>query len=310
MRTVSPRIGSVVVAPLLIALSQLPFPALAATNAGPYLLHLERGDSMRVVRIEPATFGMFRYVRADSVEGYVSGHKVLALTDADDRDVTRDVLERRRAIGVDPLLYRRDGSTELRRRHVPRREDRTFPIFEMGYYGQVSGPTSPYDDNVMVSTELGAMQNLSRSLAVGGVLHFETDDDRVGFGVGLRGRRWLSNAFSLDGGAGWMFAGEDDRGEFKAHAFFGEAAINFSDHLQLAASIESWRFARREYLYWNSAAVGFPASGSQPYNGVIKFPARRETLVHVGAKVGRYPGILLVVAVLFVTLGTQAHALQ
>jgi len=291
----------------LIPLAILASPDPARADGGPFLVRLERGDSMQVLRVEPATFGMLRYVRADSVEGYLSGHWVQSITDASGRDVASDVLERRRAVGVDPLLYR-IGDGSLRRRHAPRREDRTFGIFETGYYQQVSGPTSYGDDEVMMTTQVGAMRNLSRSLAVGGVLHLQIDDDRFGFGVGARGRRWLSNAFSVDGGAGWLFAGDDDRGEFKTGAFFGEAAINFSDHLQLAARIESWRFARRDYLYFygDSTVSGYLVPRSQPYDDVVKYPARRETRVHIGAKAGRYPGVLLVVIVSLVALGVQS----
>jgi hypothetical protein len=279
-------------------------PARAAVDGGPYVLRLDRGDSLRIVRLEPATFGMIRYVRTDSIEGYLGWHKVRALTDAQGADIAEDVRDRRRAIGVDPLLYRREGSSELRRRHRSRREGRDFAIFEAGYFTTVSGRNPRSDDVIMVSTDIGVMRNLSRSLAVGGVLHLEADDDRTGFGIGLRGRRWLNNKFSVDGGAGLMFAGDDDRGHFKSGAFFGEAAINFGDHLQLAARIESWRFER--FVYGYSPLDSFPRLEWPPYNYVTGSPAERETLIHVGAKAGRYPGILLVVVVAFVALGLQS----
>jgi hypothetical protein len=293
---------------VILALFACSVPALpgraASRDDGSYVLRLDRGDSLLIVRLEPATFGMVRYVRTDSIEGYLGWHKVRALTDAHGADLAKDVREGRRAIGVDPLLYRREGSNELRRRHRSRREGRDFAIFEGGYFTTVSGRNSNYDGLIMVSTDVGVMKNLSRSLAVGGVLHLEADDDRTGFGIGLRGRRWLNNTFSVDGGAGLMFAGDDDRGHFKSGAFFGEAAINFGDHLQLAARIESWRFER--FVYGYSPLDSFPRLEWQPYKYVIGSPAERETLVHVGAKAGRYPGILLVAAVAFVALGLQS----
>ena len=278
-------------------------PARAAVDGGPYVLRLERGDSLWIVRLEPATFGMFRYVRTDSIEGYLGWHKVRALMGSQGEDMAEDVRERRRAIGVDPLFYRREGSNELRGRHRSRREDRTFGIFEAGYYKQVVGPGSPYHEVGMMSADAGALRNLSRSLAVGGVLHFQIDEDRIGFGVGLRARRWLNNTFSVDGGAGWMFSGDDERGEFKPGAFFGEAAINVGDHLQLAASIESWRFARSVYGYGPLDSLRYFSPESQPYTSVTRFPPERETRVHIGAKVGRYPGMLLVVVLFFAGVG-------
>lgn len=304
MGTVSARISRVVALLFLISCPAPALPARAAADDGPYRLRLERGDSLDVVRLEPAAFGMFRYVRTDSVEGYLSWHKVVALTDARGEDLTRDVMERRRAIGVDPLLYRSDGSSRLRRRHASRREDRTFPIFEAGYYAQAGGPRGPHDgDNWMASAEVGALRNLSRSMAVGAVLRLEADYDRTGIGVGLRGRRWLNNTFSVDGGAGWMFAGDDDRGEFKGGAFFGEAAINFADHVQVGVSVESWRYARHDYVFGYPYGYLLPETPSYSY--VIRSSPVRETRLYVGAKTGRYPGILLVTVVMFIALAAQ-----
>lgn len=284
------------VAPLLfIALCMPALSSSAIADAGPWLLRLERGDSLQVVRLEPATFGMFRYVRTDSVEGYLSGHKVRSILDADGLDLGRTVLERRRAIGVDPATYRRDGSSNRLYHRGSRREARGFPLFEVGVYGRVNGPDSPYDGtSLLMSLDLGAMRNLSPSYSMGATLHFEADDEREGFGLALRGRRWLDNELSLDGTAGWMFAGSDDRGDFRANAFYGEASVNLGDHVQLAARIESWKGPARYDAYPDSSYFG----GSIWRPSVVEATPKRETLIHIGAKVGSFPSILALLVVL------------
>ena len=255
----------------LIPLAMLASPYPVRAEGGSYLVRLERSDSMLVVRMEPATFGMFRYVRADSVEGYLSGHRVQSITDATGRDVSRDVLERRRAIGVDLPAYRPDGSPK--RPRSPHRDQRRFPIFEVGIYWRLNDPPSPYDNrSLMTGFDYGVMHNLSRSVALGGTVHLEVEDDRNGFGLALRGRRWLGRTQSLDGAAGWMFLGDDERGEFGSHAIYGEAALNLDDRFQIAARVESWGW--KGYDYWASERV-----------------AHRETLVQVGGRVGVVPGL-------------------
>lgn len=255
----------------LIPLAILGLPDPLRAEGGPFVIHLERGDSVQVLRVEPATFGMFRYVRTDSVKGYLAAHRIRSITAASGGDVSRDVLERRRAIGVDPSMYRPDGSPKPPRH--PHRDQRRFPIFEVGIYGRLNDPPSPYDDrNLMTSLDYGVMYNLSRSIAVGGTVHLEVEDDRNGLGLALRGRRWLGNTLSLDGAAGWIFAGDDQRGDFGPHAIYGEAAINIDDHFQVAARVESWRW--RGYDYW-----------------ALRSEKQRETLVQVGGRVGVVPGV-------------------
>jgi len=280
----------------LVFLVSLPFPPSSAPAApndqGPYLLHLDRGDSLQVVRVEPATFGMLRYVRSDSVEGYLSGHKVRSITDADGRDLGRSVLERRRAIGVAPLTYRR-----LARRHRSRREDRTFPISEIGFYSEVSRQPQYADGSIMTGIDVGAMRNVARSVSIGATLHFESDEHRSGLGLSLRGRRWFGNRLSLDGAAGLILAGDDDRGAFKGHSYFGEGSANLGDHVQVVARIESWRWARYDYSIRPVAAIG---SGTPPlpegYEAVEQeLDPTRETLIHIGGKVGTYQGLLALV---------------
>ena len=58
MGTAAPRITRFVALLVLGFLSHPALPASAAPDAGPYLIHLERGDSIQALRLEPATFGM------------------------------------------------------------------------------------------------------------------------------------------------------------------------------------------------------------------------------------------------------------
>lgn len=271
MGTVPLRICRAVALILLFSLCLFPSPALAEANDGPYLLHLERGDSVQVLRMEPATFGMFRYVRIDSVKRYLPGNRVQSITDAIGRDVTHDVLRRRQGIGVDPLAYRPDAEYPR-----PAHRDRlTFPIVEVGVYGQVNDPSSTYDGpRWMTGLDFGVMRNVSRAVSVGGTIHLEVEDDRTGLGLAVRARRWLGNTVSVDGATGWIFAGDDERGDFLANAFYGEAAINLQDRLHLAARVESWRWAQLDY-----DAYGY------------QLEPRQETLLQLGGKVGVVPGV-------------------
>jgi len=271
METATHRARYLVALFLLVFFALHPSPASAVADEGPYILRLERGDSIQVLGMQPATFGMFRYVRVDSVRRYVAGYRIRSISDTSGRDVTPEVVGHRRAIGVDPLAYRPDPK-------VPRtlhRDRLVFPIFEVGVYGRLNG-SEPYegDHGLMTGLDFGVMRNLSRSTSAGATVHLEAEDDRTGLGLALRGRRWLSDQVSVDGSAGWIFAGDDERGEFEPYAFYGEAAVNLRDRLQLAARIESWRWNRLNYDQY-----GYGLN------------SRQETLIQVGGRVGVFPGV-------------------
>ena len=263
----------------LLTSSLCPSPAVAAPDGGPYLLRLERGDSIQVLRVEPATFGMLRYVRTDSVKGYLPGNRVRSISDALGRDVTHDVIGRRRGIGVDPLTYRPDPEYPR-----PAHRDRlNFPIFEVGVYSRVNDPPSTYGHpRWMTGVDFGVMRNVSRAISVGGSIHLEVEDDRTGLGLAVRARRWLGSTLSVDGATGWIFAGDDERGDFQPNAFYGEAAINFQDRFHLAARVESWKWSQLEYDVYG-----------------YEIERRQETLLQFGGKVGAVPGIpIFIIALL------------
>ncbi|HKQ18205.1 MAG TPA: hypothetical protein VJW75_00530 [Candidatus Eisenbacteria bacterium] len=296
----------------LIPLAILALPDLVRADGGPFLLHLERGDSMQVLRVEPATFGMFRYVRADSVEGYLSAHRVQSITDASGRDVTSYVLERRRVLGREPIAYGHEGSADHR---ASNREDRTFSVLEVGLYGRLSDREPPHaSGGWMTGIDFGAMRNLSRSVSVGGTIHFETERLRDGMGIALRARRWLGDGLSIDGAGGWVFAGSDDRGAFKPNAFYGEVAVNLGDRAQLVTRVESWKWAARERIIRPAAASAASAAGTPPlpegYEEIEReLPASRETMIQLGGRFGAVPGVpLLLLFLLVVGVGPRSGA--
>ena len=293
----------------LIPLAILASPDPVRADGGPFLIHLERGDSIRAMRVEPAPFGMFRYVRIDSVKGYLSAHRVRFINDPYGRDVTGDLLERRRVLGREPIAYGHDGPADPR---TSNREDRTFSLLEVGLYGRLSDREPPYaEGGWMTGIDFGAMRNLSRSVSVGGTIHFETEHLRDGFGIALRARRWLGDALSIDGTGGWVFAGSDDRGAFKPNAFYGEVAANLGDRAQLVARVESWKWAARERFIRPVAASG---AGTPPlpegYEEIEReLPVTRETMIQLGGRFGAVPGIpLFVLFLLVVGVGPRTTA--
>lgn len=149
----------------------------------------------------------------------------------------------------------------------------------------------------MTGIDVGAMRNVARSVSIGATLHFESDELRKGLGLSVRGRRWFGDFLSLEGAAGGMLAGDDARGSFKGHSYYGEGSVNLGDHLQVVGRIESWKWAEHDY-YIRPVATG---NGTPPlpegYERVEdELPAGRETLVHLGARIGTYQGILTLAA--------------
>ena len=276
------------------------------TPPGILTLHLERGDSIRVLYIAPRSDGMAAIHALDGKTEYIRLNRIQRVEDADGTDRTSE-LQRGKSVGdpaADSLMAVQRFSPParawkpFRQRAGPGSVCGSYMITDTALLWRMSGGDNgdyQRDKNEMVSLDYGYARNVGAAYSVGGTWFFLGDKGRVRSGVRARLVRWLSPDVSLDLGPGIvLLANEEGEAEFKGPGFSGQAGLTFFGVGGVIVEVTSVTRKNSPYTYFAPSAT------------------IHETMWHSGVRLSGVPGVGGTVALgilLVAALGSISSAL-
>ena len=206
---------------------------------------LTDGDTLRAVRVRPASFDMVAVESSDGKISYFASNKVRVVLGPQGADRTKDVLERRRVVPSRDDLEALSGKDRPKRipsltwRGRPRAETRSFMITEFGLLARIDDyPYRGGDSRIAFSFDLGWMKNISENSAVGFSGYALAGDPTSRLGLRARYRRWLSRRTSIDVSPGVLLGGEDSAIEYDPPGFVLGATLNAGDLVAFTVDAE------------------------------------------------------------------------
>ncbi len=179
----------------------------------------------------------------------------------------------------------------------PLPECRSFLITEFGAHYLLNRDAQPYRQRgLFLTVDLGYMKNRNERSAIGGLVHLGAGGDWVGFGPGVRYRRWLAQDIASDLTVGVDVLGSvDPGGGFGAAAPWAEIGISTAD---------IFTFTLRGQ-HWTGTIEPMRLDGTLAPKGV--------TTWHLGVKGGSYlgaaggVGFVVLIAVVIVALSATGY---
>jgi len=216
-----------------VTLLALPLPAHASEPAAVVRVVLTDGDTLRAVRVRPASFDMVAIEMPDSKIRYVASNRVRAVLDAQDVDRAAGVVTHRETV---PSPHR---IPVLTWRGRPLAETRSFMITEFGVLSRIDDyPYLGGDSRLAFSFDLGWMKNISEKGAVGLSGYALVSDPVSRLGIRARYRRWLSRKTSIDISPGVLVSGEDSGIEYDPPGFVLGTTLNAGDLVAVTVDAE------------------------------------------------------------------------
>ena len=225
---------------LALIVLALPMPAHASEppDTAAVRVVLSDGDTLRAVRVRPASFDMVGVEMPDSKTLYFAANRIRAVLDSQGVDRTAVLLQRRRAVSSleDPG---RPHKPALTWRGRPLAETRSFMITEFGVLARIDDyPFRGSDSRIQFSFDLGWMKNISENGAAGFSGYALVSDPTSRLGIRGRYRRWLSRKTSIDVSPGVLLSGEDSGIEYDPPGFVLGATLNAGDLVALTIDTE------------------------------------------------------------------------
>jgi hypothetical protein len=263
---------------VFVLVSSCAFAAADPATATPprvLTLHLERGDTLRVLTITPRSDGMAAVRGLDGSTRYLSLSSIRRVEDALGMDRTGEVLREGKRLGeASPSegAWRR-----FRLRPGPPGVCGSYLITDTAVLWSVSGSDAgdyERDKNEMVSLAYGYARNVGRAHSLGGTVFLLGDYGRARAGLRARWVRWLGRDVSLDLGPGIvLLANEEGEAEFKGPGFSGQAGLTFFGVAGVVVEVTS--VTRR----------------NSPYAYTLPNATVHETRWHTGARLSGVPGV-------------------
>jgi hypothetical protein len=258
-----------------------PTPSDSSAASGPFIIRTEKGEAIEVRYVGYWTADVVRYRTLSGETRYLTANRIRSVEDASGRDFLKSILRDRSSRGS-PFA---DGGSGIRPpqffwRGRPLPECSSYLVTEIGFHRMINRNEKLWhDSNVLVTADLGYMVNRSERTALGGLIHFGTESDRTGAGLGFRYRRWLSKSSAADFTAGVDFLGSvDPGGELGAACPWIEADVSIVDLLGLSIRGERWTGSippsyldgsagSKSYMTWHVGAKGGSYIGASAVAG-------------------------------------------
>ena len=208
------------------------------------------GVTAEYSRVEHWPGGFVRAVRASGEVVYLSAARVRRIVDTEGDDVTKQVIDNRRAVNEglsDAAGPRVPRSPALRGRPSP--EQRGFTLLQVGYLRRL-GPATPDQGRTVLVADAGRMWNVDASHSLGGSLMLAASNEFTRVGVKPRYRRWLSRTVSVDLAPGVFFSVPGDGNpEHAPVGFVGESSLTFGDWFAITGSVHVVGTTQYTYHY-------------------------------------------------------------
>lgn len=248
-------------------------------------LVLDSGDTLHVVRVEPAGIGTVRITNDEGRFQFLSAHRIRRVLDEDGRDRTREALDLRRGIGSAPRAISLEPMPQepRRARYGPRSVTRSFMITETSAFGRLD-PSLDDERSFTASFDLGHAVNVTARDAVGASLFIGGGDGSGDFGVRARYRRWFGTRSCLEFAPGLILS-HDEPGpaDGRGIGFVGQIAYTYARWVSGALQIYS---VRRSGVWQYVPGPDFFTPGYSYLE-----PGYRDTGVMLGVKIGGRAGM-------------------
>lgn len=222
-------------------------PAPSDSSAAPIRVFLEDGDVVEARSARSASMDMVALVLLDSSIRYVPAARVRRIVDAEGRNLTAAVLDRRETVSGAPRPRR---ISSLTWRGHPYPETRSFLITELGLMYRLDRyPYSRFPSRTAVTFDLGWMKNVGTRHAVGFSGYAMPSDETTRLGIRGRYRRWLSPSLSVDISPGVILGGEDGGTNYDPPGAVLGVTLNTGDLFAVMIDTElarSWEFASED----------------------------------------------------------------
>ena len=222
-------------------------PAPSDSSAAPIRVFLEDGDVVEARSARSASMDMVALVLLDSSIRYVPAARVRRIVDAEGRNLTAAVLDRRETVSGAPRPRR---TSSLTWRGHPYPETRSFLITELGLMYRLDRyPYSRFPSRTAVTFDLGWMKNVGTRHAVGFSGYAMPSDETTRLGIRGRYRRWLSPSLSVDISPGVILGGEDGGTNYDPPGAVLGVTLNTGDLFAVMIDTElarSWEFASED----------------------------------------------------------------
>lgn len=206
-------------------------------------IFLESGEVVTARSARSTSLDMVAIVLPDSSIRYVPAVRVRRILDAEGRDRTTAVLDRRESVD----MTRGSRIPSLTWRGHPYPETRSFMITEFGLMYRLD--RYPYvggTGRLAITFDLGWMKNVGTRHAVGFSGYAMPADPTTRLGIRARYRRWLSRSVSVDVSPGVILGGEDSGIEYDPPGFVLGTTLNAGDLIAVMVDAElarNWTFA-------------------------------------------------------------------
>lgn len=241
-----------------------------------------KGAPFEAVYVAYWSMDSFRYRTAAGGTGYLTANKILAIEDAKGNDRLESMLQNRSSFGVPALDERRSFGAWVTRpfQATPERLRRKYLVVEFGIGTRADEVSSKREGGTLLITGIGGIKNLSSRWGVGGVAQFiQSSDDYRALSAGVRIRRYLSDAVTIETTQGlYQMINTDTRDEWGI-PYFGELALSAAGVLSL--------FTRIEQHHYTTYRYSFPY-----YFYTLERFNLSDTTVHFGLRLGPRPGYL------------------
>jgi hypothetical protein len=166
--------------------------------------------------------------------------------------------------------------TQMCFRGRPTPRCKSFLITEFGVGYRIGGEYH-FPEQTWASADIGWMYNLNEKHAVGVTTYIPWDLNVGGlrYGLKLRGRRWLTQDFSLDASGGALLGGGEPE---KYPSFTGHFGLNYRDYVGPYLGIDVLRTAEGSDTHWHGGVRFGAAAGTS----IIAGTAALLTLLLLG----------------------------
>lgn len=165
---------------------------------------------------------------------------------------------------------------------------RTFWITEFEFGRRLDSPVvvratdDDWLENLFLAAEVGHMVNLDSTWALGGTLMVAGAGGTSRLGAKVRVRRWTSQEFAADAGAGLLIAGSDMDYQQHYPGFTGHVGFRYGDLIGVSLRVD--------------------VIGGEPKPGISRNPIGSDTAWHIGVTTGSFAALVSSLAMAFLAM--------
>ena len=243
-------------------------------------IHPYNGSSFEVEYVGYWSMDSFRYRTVKGETGYLTASRIRSIEGRGKKNWLPEMLREKSAFGAFRPGPPRVTGPFFKRPFLarPLRERTHYLVLEFGTSARAIGTERGDIGDLLFSTGIGAIRNLSPRWGLGGIVQFHSDgQDYRTISAGVRLRHYFGRSYAIETTQGLFGSTESGR---KGVPYFGEVAVSAADAATLFTRVENQQY-ERTYFAW----------------GVGYFPRQTETselTVHVGIRLGPRPNYLTI----------------